>query len=74
MRDFRKEGYTVDLVHLEATPEISRRRNIQRFYDTGRLVEPEHLAAVRSKPHEVYHLLKGGADDRLDVETVSTPA
>jgi adenylylsulfate kinase-like enzyme len=27
-----KAGYTVDLVHVQASPEISERRNIQRFY------------------------------------------
>jgi hypothetical protein len=52
-------GYSVDLVHVSATPELSRARNINRFLDTGRLVLPEYLAQVGDKPSKAYYILKG---------------
>jgi predicted kinase len=64
----RLRGYTVNLVHVSATPEISRRRNIQRFVKTGRLVPPEYIAQVGDKPHQVYYLLKGDFHETADLD------
>jgi hypothetical protein len=80
IRTLKGSGYTVDLVHVGATPEIgatpemSRRRNIQRFLDTGRLVEPSYLAEVGDRPRRTAYLLRGEANDFADYDTAREPA
>ena len=67
----KKQGYRVDIVHVAATPEISGRRNIARFVETGRIVPPDFIRTVGDKPRDVAYMLKAGGDtnDFLDVNT-----
>lgn len=62
-------GYTVDIAHVAATPEISARRNIARFLQTGRIVEPDYIAEVGDKPRSTAYMLRGEANDFLDADT-----
>lgn len=65
----KKRGYRVDIAHVAATPEISGRRNIARFLETGRLVEPEYITEVGDKPRDTAYMLKGDVDDFVDADT-----
>ncbi len=65
----KSEGYTVDIAHVSATPEISGRRNIARFLETGRLVDPEYITEVGDKPRDTAYMLKGEANDFVDAST-----
>jgi len=62
-------GYTVDIAHVAATPEISARRNIARFLNTGRLVKPEYITEVGDKPRKTAYMLRGDANDFIDADT-----
>jgi N12 class adenine-specific DNA methylase len=62
-------GYRVDIAHVAATPEISHRRNIARFLETGRLVDPDHITSVGDKPRNTAYMLKGDANDFIDADT-----
>jgi predicted kinase len=69
----KEAGYSVDLVHVSVPHEVSARRNIQRFLDTGRLVPPDYLASVSGKTNETYHILKGEGlfRDTLNIDTTA---
>ena len=72
IESLKSAGYTVDVVHVAATPEISNRRNISRFLRTGRLVDPEYIAEVGDNPRRTSYLLRGDVNDFLDVDTSKT--
>ena len=65
----KEAGYTVDIAHVAATPEIAGRRNILRFLKTGRLVDPNYIADVGDKPRQTAYMLKGEANDFVDADT-----
>jgi predicted ABC-type ATPase len=63
IRDLKARGYTVDLVHVSVPIEVSQRRNIGRFLETGRLVDPNYIAETGEKPLETTHILSGEANE-----------
>jgi predicted ABC-type ATPase len=63
INDLKARGYSVDLVHVSVPTEVSQRRNIGRFLETGRLVDPNYIAQVGEKPLETTHILSGEADE-----------
>lgn len=65
----KRAGYAVDIAHVAATPEISGRRNIARFLETGRLVDPEYITEVGDKPRDTAYMLKGETNDFIDIDT-----
>ena len=69
MNLLKQAGYTVDIAHVAATPEISARRNIGRFLKTGRLVDPNFIAEVGDKPRQTAYMLRGEANDFADADT-----
>jgi predicted kinase len=71
VNELRELGYQVDLAHVGAPTELVARRNIARFLNTGRLVDPEYVAAVGDKPHETYHIInsEGLVHDRADIDS-----
>ena len=62
-------GYTVDIAHVAATPEIAGQRNIRRFLKTGRLVDPDYITQVGDKPRQTAYALRGEANDFADANT-----
>jgi N12 class adenine-specific DNA methylase len=73
IENLKAAGYTVDIAHVAATPEISGRRNIKRFLDTGRLVDPNYIKEVGDKPRQTAYTLRGEANDFLDADTSERP-
>ena len=69
IKALKQLGYTVDIAHVSATPELSARRNIARFLHTGRVVDPNYIAEVGDKPRKTAYMLKGDANDFLDADT-----
>jgi len=67
------KGYTVDVAHVAANPEISGRRNIGRWLETGRLVDPDYIREVGDKPREVAYILSREGNDYVDVDTSRSP-
>jgi len=79
---FKEAGYTVSIVNMEVTPENAYRRMVARFVATGRIILPEYVDAVGSKPTDTFQEIKtkGGADGfaqidnngaRFDPKTIS---
>lgn len=66
-------GYTVDIAHVAASPEISGRRNIARWLKTGRLVDPNYIQEVGDKPRKVAYILGAESNDHVDVDTSQSP-
>ena len=62
-------GYTVDIAHVAATPEIAGQRNIRRFLKTGRLVDPNYITEVGDNPRQTAYMLRGEANDFVDADT-----
>lgn len=64
LEKLKRAGYTVHLSLNELDPDIAARRAVERFQNTGRLVDPEYILGVGWKPSEVYDILKseGGFD------------
>ncbi|MGI8553762.1 MAG: zeta toxin family protein [Dehalococcoidia bacterium] len=59
------QGYTVHLELVELPPDEAARRAVQRFYATGRFVDPDYvLNDVGNKPSRAYDILRaeGGFD------------
>jgi predicted kinase len=67
---YRKGGYRVSVVNMAVTPENAYRRMIGRFAATGRIIPPEYLDMVGSKPSLTYHELKikGAADGYAEID------
>jgi len=58
--DLKANGYTVDLVHTSVPIDVAQRRNLSRFLESGRLVDPDYIAKeVDEKPLENTHILEG---------------
>jgi predicted kinase len=68
----KEAGYTVDLAHVSVPVEVAQRRNISRYLQTGRLVDPSYISdVVGTKPRDTAYLLRGEANDFADVNTVT---
>lgn len=52
-----EEGYRVTLVNVSVDPDECARRMTRRFLETGRLIHPQYMEQVGSKPQETYELL-----------------
>jgi len=67
---YKDEGYTVRLVNMDVTPENAYQRMISRFMKKGRIIPPEYLDAVGSKPTATYRTLKeeGIADGYAEID------
>lgn len=58
LEKLKRAGYTVYLSLNELDPDKAARRAVERFQNTGRLVDPEYVLSVGWKPSEVYDILK----------------
>lgn len=67
---YKDKGYTVRLVNMDVTPENAYQRMISRFMKNGRIIPPEYLDAVGSKPTATYRTLKeeGIADGYAEID------
>ncbi len=67
---YKDKGYTVRLVNMDVTPENAYQRMISRFMKKGRIIPPEYLDAVGSKPTATYRTLKeeGIADGYAEID------
>ena len=54
----KDQGYTVELVNVEVTPENAIDRMVSRFNRTGRLIPPDYINAIMGKPKQVYDAIK----------------
>lgn len=70
IKAFKDAGYTVSLVNMDVTPENAYRRMVQRFLNTDRIINPEYVDAVGSKPTETFANIKqkGGADGYAQID------
>jgi adenylate kinase family enzyme len=55
---FQELGYDVDLVAVNVAPDEAYRRMIQRFINTGRLINPEYFESIGLKPMQTLNILK----------------
>lgn len=55
---FKADGYTVEIVNMDVSPENAYRRMIGRFAKTGRIIPPAYLDAVGTGPSQTYRTLK----------------
>jgi predicted kinase len=67
---YKDKGYTVRLVNMYVTPENAYQRMISRFMKKGRIIPPEYLDSVGSKPTATYRTLKeeGIADGYAEID------
>jgi hypothetical protein len=54
----KENGYAVDLVNINVTYENAFRRMVNRYLKTGRLINPEYVAAVGDNPSATYRTLR----------------
>jgi hypothetical protein len=66
----KENGYAVDLVNINVTYENAFRRMVNRFLKTGRLINPEYVAAVGDNPSATYRTLRqqGIADRYAEID------
>src|SRR5699024_3778458 len=56
--DLKSNGYRVELYLNELPADKAARRAVQRFMDTGRLLNPEYVRGVGDLPTQTYEALK----------------
>jgi len=52
------KGYTVTLAKMDVTPQNAMTRMLKRFIDSGRLVSPQYVRNIGTKPNQTYANLK----------------
>jgi predicted kinase len=62
-------GYKVDVGVVHIPTELAQRRNLERLFRTGRLVDPEYIRQVGDSPQETAHILRGEANDYASIDT-----
>jgi len=55
---YKEAGYKVMVVNMKVTIENAHRRNISRFVDIERIVHPEYLDSIGTKPSATYAFLR----------------
>jgi hypothetical protein len=67
-KDLIDNGYQVDIVDVYVPPQIAYKRMIDRFVKTGRLLVPEYMRMVGTKPSEVYDAIQDQFRYRASVD------
>ena len=62
IRDLKKLGYRVVVIHNKLSPIESAKRAFKRFLETGRYIPPEYIEKIGLKTEEVYDIVKTDAD------------
>jgi hypothetical protein len=68
MNELKNVGYKTNLVNMNVSPENAYRRMINRFLDTGRLINANYFKNVGDKPTQTYYALKGKAHEATDID------
>ena len=68
MNELKNVGYKTNLVNMNVSPENAYRRMINRFLDTGRLINANYFKNVGDKPTRTYYALKGKAHEATDID------
>jgi adenylate kinase family enzyme len=66
----KAKGYTVTLASMDVTPQNALTRMLKRFVKTGRLISPEYVRSIGTKPNATYASLKqqGKADGYAQID------
>lgn len=55
---FTEAGYNVNVSYVDLPLDKSLERSVDRFYETGRLVDPRYIQTIGRKPAENYEALR----------------
>lgn len=61
-KELKNNGYSVDLILSDVTPAEAFKRMINRFIDTGRLININYFKSIGLKPQNNYNTIKGDFD------------
>lgn len=72
--NLKAHGYSIDLINVDVSEDEAARRVVERYLETGRMVQARFLKEARQHAHNTYEELKGdGVADRY-AELDSTEA
>jgi len=67
---YKEAGYSVTLVNMAVTPENAYLRNVSRFVDIERIVHPDYIDSIGTKPSSTYAflMLNNAADGFAEID------
>ncbi len=68
LQQLKDKGYKTEIVHIDVNPDEAFKRMINRFLDTGRLINIDYFESIDIKPKQVYNSTKGDFDGYAEID------
>ena len=68
LQKLKDKGYKTEIVHIDVSPDEAFKRMINRFLDTGRLINIDYFESIDIKPKQVYNSTKGNFDGYAEID------
>ncbi len=67
LKEFKDKGYRTEVLHIDVSPAEAFKRMIQRFLDTGKLINIDYFESIDIKPKQVYNSIKTKFDGYAEI-------
>lgn len=67
LEEFKSKGYRTEVLLIDVSPAEAFKRMIQRFLDTGKLINIDYMESIDIKPKQVYNSIKTKFDGYAEI-------